>query len=162
MKLEWLKDIGLIYTATPFTLYRAGYDAAYVGACKIMAALARCGIVNAHSPIVEAYSLVMHSDIDPLDMSIWTPFCAARIAKSDALIVAMMQGWEASSGIRHEIEEFVIAGKPVFFLNVETLELDPLSGEERESILVAARARRQPQGDDNRFWGEDVTRISAG
>lgn len=141
MKSSELKKYPLVYIATPFTLYEAGLPAAYADACRLTAALAKAGIVNAHSPIVEAFSLVMHSDIDPLDMSIWTPFCAARMAKSDALLVAMMDGWEASSGIRHEREEFVLAGKPVFFLNVETLELDPLSGEERESILIAARAK---------------------
>lgn len=142
MKVVELKKFPLVYAATPFTRYKAGLPAAYADACKLMAALIGAGFVNAHSPIVEAHSIVLHGDIDPLDMSVWTPFCAARIGKSDALLVAMMQGWEASSGIRHEIEEFVIAGKPVFFLNVETLEVDPLSGEERESILIAARARK--------------------
>ena len=141
MKLEALKGIGLLYVGTPYSKYAAGIDAAFQDAAKVAAKLLRAGL-KVYSPIAHTHPVALYGEIDPLDLSVWLPFDATMMAKSNALVVAMMQGWEASSGIRHEMEEFVLAGKPVFFLNVETLEVDPLSGEERESILIAARARK--------------------
>lgn len=46
-----------------------------------------------------------------------------NMAKSDAMIVAMMDTWEISKGIRHEIETFVDAGKPVFYLDPRGLSI---------------------------------------
>lgn len=160
MKLSSIQQYGLCYTATPYSKYPAGIEAAFQDAASLVGELLRQGLC-VYSPIAHTHPVAVYGGIDPLDLSIWLPFDATMMAKSDALIVAMMQGWEASSGIRHEIEEFVIAGKPVFFLNVETFDIDPLSGEERESILIAGRANRQPQGGDNQFWGADVTQMSA-
>lgn len=140
MKLEALKDIGLLYVGTPYSKYEAGIEAAFQDAAALTGELLRQGLC-VYSPIAHGHPLSIYGGIDPLDLSIWLPFDATMMARSDALVVAMMQGWEASSGIRHEMEEFVLSGKPVFFLNVETLDLDPLSSEERQSILIAARGR---------------------
>jgi hypothetical protein len=141
MKLESLKEIELLYVGTPYSKYEAGIEAAFKDAASLTGELLRQGLC-VYSPISHTHPVAVYSGIDPLDLSIWLPFDATMMAKSDALIVAMMQGWEASSGIRHEMEAFVVAGKPVFFLNPETFEVDPLSGEERESILIAARSRK--------------------
>lgn len=140
MNLSHLKSFGLVYTATPFTLYSAGLEAAFVDACKLMGGLVAAGVTNALSPIVEAYPISLHGGLDPLDLAIWKPFCAARMAKSDVLIVGMLPGWERSSGTQHEIQEFVAAGKPVYFMSPDDLSYEPCSAEERAIFLEAGRA----------------------
>jgi hypothetical protein len=46
----------------------------------------------------------------------------------------MLPGWEASDGIKHEIDAFVMAGKPVYFMSPDDLSYEPCSFEEREQI----------------------------
>ncbi len=140
MKLDDLKKFDLMYMATPFTLYSTGLEAAFIDACKLMAALARGSVVNAISPIVEAYPISIYGNLDPLDLAIWKPFCAARMAKCDALIVGMLPGWERSSGTQHEIHEFVDTDKPVFFMSPDDLSYEPCSAEERAIFLISGRA----------------------
>lgn len=141
MKLDDLKKFGLVYIATPFTLYEPDIEAAFVDSCKLMGGLLAAGVTNALSPIVEAYPISLHGNLDPLDLSIWKPFCAARIAKSDALVVGMLPGWERSTGTRHEIDEFVMAGKPVYFMSPDDLSYEPCSSEERGIFLESGRAK---------------------
>lgn len=140
MKLDDLKRFDLIYVATPFTLYEAGLEAAFVDASRLMGKLLSAGITNALSPIVEAYPISLHGGIDPLDLAVWKPFCAARIEKSDALVVGMLPGWERSTGTLHEIQTFVAAGMPVYFMSPDDLSYEPCSSEEREIFRAAARA----------------------
>lgn len=139
MKLEDLKQFGMVYVATPFTLYEPGLEAAFVDACKLMGGFLNAGVVNALSPIVEAYPISLHGGIDPLDMAIWGPFCAARMRKSGALVVGMLDGWEKSNGTRHELETFAEAQKPIYFLDPVTMVIEPATPEERE-LLLAGRA----------------------
>ena len=117
--LSQLKAFELIYCATPFTLYEAGLEAAFIDACKLMGKLLDAGVTNAISPIVEAYPISLHGKLDPLNMNIWKPFCAARMARCDALIVGMLPGWSLSRGVTHEIKE--MTGRPQFLMNPETL-----------------------------------------
>lgn len=140
MKLDHLKTFDLAYVATPFTLYSAGLEAAFVDACSLMGDLLAAGVTNALSPIVEAYPISLHGGLDPLDLAIWKPFCAARMAKSDVLVVGMLPGWEQSSGTQHEIREFVAAGKPVYFMSPDDLSYEPCSAAERAIHLEAGRA----------------------
>lgn len=120
--LSDLTRFDLVYLATPYTKYPEGITLAYIHACKLAARLLRVGI-KVYSPIAHTHAIAVHGSIDPLDLSIWLPFDAALIAKSDLLLVAMMQGWEESVGIRHEIDAFVEADKPVLFLDPEDLAI---------------------------------------
>lgn len=122
MKLSDLKKFPLIYVGTPYTKYAAGIDAAFVDASKLTAQLMRAGL-KVYSPIAHTHPLAVHGGMDPLDLSIWLPFDGAMIDKSDAMIVAMLRGWETSTGIRHEIHAFIESSKPVFFLNPDDLSL---------------------------------------
>jgi hypothetical protein len=125
MKLSHLKTFDLIYVATPFTLYEAGLEAAFIDASKLMGKLLAAGVTNALSPIVEAYPISLHGELDPLALSIWKPFCAARMGRSDAMIVGMLPGWSLSSGVNHEIQ--VMAGKPIYLMNPADLSFSPWS-----------------------------------
>jgi len=122
MKLSELRKFALIYVGTPYSKWADGLDAAFVEASKLTARLMQAGL-KVYSPIAHTHPLAVHGNIDPLDHSIWLPFDGAMMDKADAMIVAMMDGWETSKGVRHEIQVFTEAGKPVFFLNPADLSL---------------------------------------
>jgi hypothetical protein len=135
MRLSDLKKFDLIYVGTPYSKYPGGIEVAFVDAARLCAQLLTEGL-NVYSPIVHMHPVSVHGNIDPMDHAIWLPIDAAMMGKSDAMLVAMMAGWETSFGIRHEIEVFVEAGKPVYFL-------DPLEmGVELASIEERAQLRR--------------------
>ena len=139
MKLVDLQRFDLIYIGTPYSRYPGGIESAFVDACKLTSRLLREGLA-VYSPIAHTHPIAIHGDIDPLDYAIWLPFDAAMMDKSDAMVVAMMTGWESSHGIRHEINAFVAAGKSVYFMNPDDLSFEPCSSEERAIFLAAARA----------------------
>jgi len=121
--LSELKKFDLIYVGTPYTKYAAGIEAAFVDACKLTARLLSAGL-NVYSPIAHTHPIAIHGRLDPLDHKIWLPFDAAIMGKSDAMIVAMLPTWDSSSGVRHEIDAFVAASKPVFFMNPADLSYE--------------------------------------
>ncbi len=127
MKTPTLNDLrGLdIYFATPYSKYPAGLEQAFVYACQLCGELLQCGLF-VYSPIAHTHPIARHAGIDPLDHKIWLSFDAVRIAKADVLLVAMMPSWETSKGVQHEINAFMEAGKPVYFLDVRAMELKPV------------------------------------
>lgn len=113
----------LCYLATPYSKYQDGnLELAYRHAAALAARLMLAG-VKVYSPIAHTHPLAVWGSIDPLDHNIWLPFDEAMMDKSDVLIVAHMDGWEESRGIKHEIEFFERANKPIFDLNIETLTM---------------------------------------
>lgn len=124
MKLCDLKKFALIYVGTPYTKYVGGIDEAFTDACKLTARLLREGL-KVYSPIAHTHPIAVHGGIDPLDLDIWLPFDGAMMDKADAMIVAMLPGWDTSTGVRHEIRAFSDAGKPVFFLSPDDLSFVP-------------------------------------
>src|SRR5271166_4262386 len=95
--------------------------------CKLMAELLRRG-VNGYSPICATHGIAKQGGIDPLDHTIWLPFDQAMMNKADALLIAQMKSWETSKGIGHEIDVFLAAGKPIYFLDPSTLGIEPAPG----------------------------------
>jgi hypothetical protein len=122
MKITDLKKFDLIYVGTPYTTYPGGTDKAFIDACKLAARLVRLGL-KVYSPIAHTHPLAIYGGLDPLDLAVWLPFDAAMIGKADAMLVAMMTGWEISTGVRREVHAFTEAGKPVFYLAPEPLDL---------------------------------------
>lgn len=118
--IEDVARYGLVYLATPYSKYPAGLEAAFVDAAKLTARLLRVG-VKVYSPIAHTHPIAVHGNLDALDHSIWLPFDEAIMAKSDAMLVAKMDGWDKSIGIKHEIGVFGAAEKPIYYLDVETL-----------------------------------------
>jgi hypothetical protein len=136
MKLSDLKCFDLIYVGTPYSKYPGGVELAFVDAAKLTARLMTEGL-KVYSPIAHTHPLAVHGGLDPFDHSIWLPFDATMMEKSDAMIVAMMQGWESSFGIRHEIQVFVEAGKPIYFLDPADLGVEVATDEERAQFGAA-------------------------
>lgn len=124
MKLEDLKKYDLIYVGTPYTKFPAGIEVAFQAACFLTGRLLRAGL-KVYSPIAHTHPIAIHGGLDPLDHSIWLPFDAAMMDKADAMIVAMMDTWESSRGVRHEMDAFAAAGKPIYFM--DTFDLSCVS-----------------------------------
>ena len=108
--------------ATPYTKYGKGITVAFEVASIIAARMLKAGH-RVYSPIAHTHPLAIYGELDPLDHSIWLPFDEAMMQAADGLIVAQMQGWQDSFGVKHEIEFFTKAGKPVLYLDCESLAL---------------------------------------
>ena len=122
INLSDLRKYELIYVGTPYTKYPAGIEEAFRDACSITADLLRSGL-RVYSPIAHTHPIAIYGNIDPLDYEIWLPFDAAIMKASDAMIVVKMETWEKSHGVKHEIETFTAAGKPVFYLDPWSMEI---------------------------------------
>lgn len=109
--------MGFWYVATPYTKYPDGINAAFSEACRVTAFLIKSGL-PVFSPIAHTHPVATHSDLDPLDYTIWQPADQPLVDAAQGIIVVRMPGWEASTGIRYEIEEFRKAGKPVLFMDM--------------------------------------------
>ena len=118
---DFAGDTGYHYLATPYSKYHGGLEAAFVRTCEVCAELLRAGI-NAYAPIAHTHPIATHGKIDPLDHGIWLPFDAPMMEGAKGLIVAMIEGWQDSFGIGEEIKYFRAAEKPVYFLDVSTMQ----------------------------------------
>jgi hypothetical protein len=122
VNISHLQQYKITYLATPYTKYPAGIVQAFRDACTVAARLVKGG-VSVYSPIAHTHPIAIHGEIDPLDLSIWIPFDHAMLEVSDALVIAKMLTWEQSYGIKHEVEFFHKANKPVYHLDVHKMEL---------------------------------------
>ena len=112
----------LNYLASPYTLYPRGLVAAFQEIAAITGKLRKAGIFT-FSPIVHSHSEAVYAELDPLDLSLWYPYNKIMMERCDCLIVAQMEGWDQSDGVRGEIEYFLKMEKPIFDLNCESLTL---------------------------------------
>ena len=112
-------DNKLYYLATPYTKFEDGLNMAFAKAAKVAADLIRQG-VNVYSPIVHSHPIAAHGNIDPTDHPLWLGIDQAFMERCDGLVVATMNGWTKSKGIRFEIEWFTKAGKSVRYYDPET------------------------------------------
>lgn len=120
--MERLKKFDLVYLATPYTKFPGGIEAGFRAACELTAKLLVAG-VKVYSPIAHTHPIAIHGNLDPLDHSIWLPFDGSIMAKSNAIAVAMLPTWEVSYGVKHEIETFLKAGKPILYLDPVNMEI---------------------------------------
>jgi hypothetical protein len=121
--MEALRKFDLVYLATPYSKYPAGIEAAFIEACRISGRLVLFG-VSVYSPIAHTHPIAIHGGLDPMAHELWLPFDEAIMDKSDALCVAMMDGWKESRGIAYEIAVFRRARKPVFYLDPVNMAVD--------------------------------------
>lgn len=120
--LEGLKKYGLIYLASPYTLYAKGLNTAAEEVRELTAKLTDLGI-TAFSPIAYGHSLCSTGRVKPLDETIWNRFNDGFLHKSDALLIARMPGWNSSKGVAREITYFEAVGLPIFHINPETMDV---------------------------------------
>lgn len=114
--IEELKSFDIVYLATPYSKYPKGIERAFTKAARITGRLIAEG-VNVFSPIAHTHSVAQYADLDPLDHKIWLPYDEAIMNRMDALVVCMMEGWEASYGLKHEIRYFISLDKAVLYLD---------------------------------------------
>ena len=116
MTLAELDRSKLYYLATPYTKYPKGLEHAFRDAARLTARLLNDGFM-VYCPIAHTHPIAVHGGLDPRDHDVWLAFDAALIDKSDALLVAHMEGWEDSYGIIQEIKAFAKAEKPIYHLD---------------------------------------------
>lgn len=122
ISLEGLKKYGLIYLASPYTLYAKGLNAAFEDVTELAGKLVKLGL-GVFAPITYGHPLTTHGAVNALDENIWYPLNDTFLHKADCLLVARMTGHQSSKGIAREISYFEMIGKPVFFIHPETLEI---------------------------------------
>lgn len=105
---------GFWYVGTPYSKYSGGIHLAFRLACRYTAEFIRRG-VPVFSPIAHSYCVATEGGIDPLDRAIWLPADAPLMKAAGGLIVVMLDTWRESVGLRHEIDAFEAAGKPVVY-----------------------------------------------
>lgn len=120
--LPQLKSYNLIYLATPYSRFTRGLEMAFREAAILSAKLIKCGL-PVYSPIVQMHPIAIYGDLPPTDHSLWLEYDSAMMNKSEALLVARMDGWDESFGIAEEIKFFKSAGKSIYHLDPDKLEL---------------------------------------
>lgn len=120
--VDWFSRLGLVYLATPYSKYKGGIDAAFAAAAELSARLLVRGM-RVFSPICHTHPIAIHGKLDPYAHDVWLPFDEAMMQKSDTLVVALMDGWNQSRGVKHEMDFFREVRKPIYFLDPLTLGL---------------------------------------
>ena len=128
---------GLIYLATPYTLFPRGLDVAAHEAAALAGRLIATGI-NVYSPIAHSHSVARASLLDPRNYRIWRPLNVVMMERSDVLFVAKMDGWRSSFGVGDEMSVFRGAGKPICLVDPETLAIEEVKS---AHDYIAARTR---------------------
>ena len=113
----------LHYAATPYTRYNRGLVGAYLDACRICSSIYLAYKAPLFSPIAYCHGMTTHGDLPAIDHHFWMEFNRPFIEACGALIIVKMDGWDESAGIADERRMFKMAGKPIYFLDPETLAL---------------------------------------
>jgi len=122
MTLHNLRVYPLIYLATPYRKYPGGMEVAFEMATDLLGRLQVNGI-NAFCPIVHGHPTSKRGHTNPMDHSFWMRVDAPFIRVCNALLVAEMETWKDSDGISEEIVAFERDGKPVHYLNPNSLAI---------------------------------------
>lgn len=115
-----LRRYRLCFLGTPYRKFPSGRQRAYEEACKLAARLSING-VNVFSPIAHSHGLSMYGDINPIDNSFWLARNKPFMFASDAFLIGKLETWESSDGLKDEIEEFYMQGKPSYYIEPNSL-----------------------------------------
>ena len=121
MSLSRLRDV-YIYIGSPFTHYVDGHDAAWMEVCEVTGRLQDEGL-DVFSPIVHGHALVLHGGLRAVDHEHWSRVNEKHMDRADVCLVVKMDGWRESDGISEEVEYFREAGKPVLYIDPDTLQV---------------------------------------
>lgn len=122
MSLQALRAYRLVYVSTPYSLFKAGLDAACEAAKVLEASLVAAGI-KAYSPIAHTHELARRAGVAMKDHQFWLEYDEPFMAACDAMVIGEIPGWEESFGCDYEEDVFRAAGKPVFLVHPDTLEV---------------------------------------
>jgi hypothetical protein len=101
---------GYWYLASPFTNYKDGHEQAWIDVCYARGWLLQRGIF-AYSPIAESWGAVRLLNL-PFDHVWWQGDNESKMAPAVGIIVAKLEGWEDSEGIKREVAWFQERGRP--------------------------------------------------
>ncbi len=106
--------MGFWYLGSPYSKFAGGLDEAHRLVCVEAARLIKAGL-PVYSPIAHTHPVALHGVVDPLDHNIWLPADRPMMDAAFGLIVLKLDGWDESFGLKHEIEVFEAAGKPIAY-----------------------------------------------
>lgn len=113
------------YLASPYTKYEWGFDAAVEHVARIAANLEQHG-VHVFSPIVHGHALSKYLPEETrCDLDFWLEIDCPFIRSADGMLIAMMKGWDRSTGIARERDMFTILAKPIVELAHDFTLLPP-------------------------------------
>jgi len=108
---------GLIYLASPYSHEYPGIrEKRFKEVCMIAGNLIKAGY-QVFSPIAHTHPIAIHASLE-LDFNTWIKLDTLMLKKSDFLVIALMDGWVKSTGVRKEIKIAGELGKPVFTLTL--------------------------------------------
>lgn len=107
-----------LYLASPYS-----HKSAFVRLDRFNAVCLVAGDLMNHgyivfSPIAHSHPIALQCDL-PLGWEFWQKFDHAFIEWADAVVVAMIPGWQESKGVAAEIAIAQEMGKEVIYLEVE-------------------------------------------
>jgi len=106
----------LVYLASPYSdsdpeVMQERFEAT----CRAAGRLIEQGI-PVFSPIAHSHHIAMQAGMDQRSEA-WYAADSPLLAACTELVVLMLDGWEESTGVRHEIAAAKAAGKPVFYMD---------------------------------------------
>lgn len=110
-----------IYLACPYThpnprVRQERHDAAVAAAGLLMSTGARIFCPIAHTHNIDLHLQEQGIEIEHEE---WLAQDKPFILGCDLLIVLMFPGWEASTGVRHEVDLFKKLSKPIMYLGMD-------------------------------------------
>jgi Domain of unknown function (DUF1937) len=120
--ISGLRIYPLIFLSTPYSRYNEGLQAAFEAACRLAGRLVINGL-SIYSPIAHSHPIAFYGEINPLDVKLWMRLNEPHIKAASAILVAEMAGWKDSDGVKSEMDAFALAGKPIYFVNPNSLAL---------------------------------------
>lgn len=104
-----------LYLASPYSKFNAGLDAAFKAACEQTALLIRAGY-NVFSPVAHSHPVAQFGNFDPLDCAMWLEQDEPFMEAAAGIVVLMLEGWQESVGVMHEINRFAEMDKPIVLM----------------------------------------------
>lgn len=111
----------MIYLASP---YSAAPEALYLVALRATARLIAEGHII-FSPIVHRHHLAQAAAL-PIDFLFWKRYNFGMLRNASEFWVLTLPGWDTSRGVAGEIEFARLCRIPVFRVDAESLEREPL------------------------------------
>ena len=141
----------MIYLASPYShpepLVR---DQRFLAACRATVRQLLAGH-SVFSPIVRGHPLVGLGL--PADWNFWARHDEQHLSRCDQLLVLPVEGWQASEGVRAEIELAKRLGLPVLY--AQEGDVAPVSPTARHHAQLGQRAPERDVGERGAIGKED-------
>lgn len=121
--LQELRDLALIYIATPYTSHPDGMEAAHYQTCALVAKLHVQKVWGAYSPILHFHDVAYYANL-PTDANHWKDENEHKLRVASAILIGKLAGWDKSEGIQSEVEYAMAWKKRIYLICPDTLELE--------------------------------------